>query len=176
MAWSCTYNATDGQDNLPRSVGTVHERIHQLENLVISLVRNEANSKVPELSPTPPNDTIDNLGFRDDSAISNRGFMKLSNSGATNYVGASHWSTVLDCITDLKDHLSQEEDRILEGGSHHHSIPFTSPLLYSSKSVTEAEILASIPPREMADRLVSRYFSLESTPGKCTQLLRSARY
>ncbi|KAF8853621.1 hypothetical protein BDZ45DRAFT_67893 [Acephala macrosclerotiorum] len=58
LAGSCVYSS-DAQENiLPQSAGTVHERIHQLESLVISLMQQEMNctTTVNVLLSDPPRD------------------------------------------------------------------------------------------------------------------------
>ncbi|EXJ92230.1 hypothetical protein A1O3_00780 [Capronia epimyces CBS 606.96] len=101
------------------------------------------------------------------------GCMKFDRLGTANYVGSPHWAAVLDSITELKEHFEREEELC------HMPTDFTPPdpghsswpqLLYGYgyQWATKAEILASIPPRRAADRLVSRYFALDISPGEST--------
>lgn len=216
IARFCVYS-TDAQENiLPRSAGTIHERIHQLESLVISLMRQDTTtpSCVTTNSITisdPPNGSAqtqvtsrtDHPGFGGSgsqspavTAFSNAtpntsfisatdvdantnissvplegGCMKFNSLGTANYVGSSHWAAVLDSIAELKEHFEQEEEirnmaiDFNPPNSAHSSWP---QLLYSFHQVTKAEILSSIPPRRVVDRLVSRYFTLDIASGKST--------
>jgi hypothetical protein len=208
FARSCIYSA-DAQENiLPRSAGTVHERLHQLESLVISLMRQDrgtpATLATTSISDPPNGSSQRNLsshtndpGFRESgpqspavTAFSNAtqneyfvsgndieanenvsplpldcGSMKLNSLGTANYVGSAHWAAVLDSIAELKDHFAQEEEICKIVTDVDSSWP---QLLYGCPRATEDQILSSIPPRQVVDRLVSRYFTLDIAPGEST--------
>lgn len=97
------------------------------------------------------------------------GSMKVNRSGAS-YVNGAHWAAVLDGIAELRDHFENEEETSRQPSNL--SFPeslSTGPQLLcgGTKVVTKEEILASIPPRPVVDRLVSRYFnSFEMSPGE----------
>lgn len=195
----------DAQENIvPQLTGTVHERIHQLESLVISLMRQGATIPAPTpvgvSTSDPPNGSSHTNPTRPEgsgsqsplpasfsgatpstsaiSAISaeqntnttsvplDGGYMKYNNIGMTNYVGGSHWAAVLDSILELKGNV--EQDEIPNTETHpHNAAPSGSPgLLYGCQRATKAEVLSSIPPRRVADRLVSRYLTLDIASGK----------
>ncbi|KAF4626663.1 hypothetical protein G7Y89_g11495 [Cudoniella acicularis] len=213
LARSCVYS-TDAQENiLPQSTGTVHERIHQLESLVISLMRQDTTTPACVTTGSisisdPPNGSAQKQitshtahpGFggsgsqspaattfssatRSTSFVSaidvetnanissvrlDGGCMKFNNLGTANYVGSSHWAAVLDSIAELKEHFEQEEEirNMATDFNPSNFVPSSWPqLLYSCQRVTKAEILSSIPPRRAADRLVSRYFTLDIASG-----------
>lgn len=102
------------------------------------------------------------------SPSSDHGSMKIDSSGAS-YVGSSHWAAVLDQIADLKGHLEKEEET--------DTPQFAPDLLYSrpnspqllsgyTQHLPREEILASVPARPVADRLLSRFFnSFDVSPG-----------
>ena len=97
------------------------------------------------------------------------GFMKINSSGAAKYVSSSHWAAILDSIAELNDHVEQEEEtrNIATEFHQRYAVHTTWPqLLYDDQRVTKADILSSIPTRRAADRLVSRYFSLNLASGK----------
>jgi hypothetical protein len=214
LARSCVYSTNAQENILPRSAGTVHERIHQLESLVISLIRQDTSNPASQTTPSisisdPPSSSVPkdvtlhtdhprsgvwgsqspvvtefSSGIPSGTFVSgvdveandnispvllDGGCMKLNSLGTTNYVGSSHWAAVLDSIVELRDHFEQEDEiRNMEADLYApNSIHSSSPqLLYGCQPVTEAEILSSIPPRRTVDRLVSRYFTLESAPGE----------
>ncbi|CZR67365.1 related to fungal specific transcription factor [Phialocephala subalpina] len=212
LASSCVYNADAQQSILPRPAGTVHERIQQLESLVISLMQQDTSASAstttgstsvsdpprdfaqpvpipdtdipisggPQLSEdtsvssTSPNGTFLPLGD-DNGAVDtfssvpvDCGSMNMDSAGTPSYVGSAHWVAILDSISELKEHFEQEEaTRRLatednEAKSGHSNWP---QLLYGCPQITKAEILSSIPTRREADRLVSRYFTLDIAPG-----------
>ncbi|KFY65820.1 hypothetical protein V496_02341 [Pseudogymnoascus sp. VKM F-4515 (FW-2607)] len=198
IARSCVYSGDTRENVLPQLTGTVHERIHQLENLVISLMRHDAAVPVSPgdiLISDPPNGTLrmNRHGFEGSglespltpraSAISavevgesantssmplGGGYMKYNNIGTANYVGGSHWAAVLESILELKGNLEQEEEihNMAMDINPHNYVYSNSPwLLYGYQRATRAEILSSIPTRRAADRLVSRYLTLDIPAG-----------
>lgn len=107
------------------------------------------------------------------SSPSDHGSMRIHSHGA-NYVGSAHWAAVLDSISDLKDRYEMEEEArmIVAGESARHDSPGPR-LLYEPVQANKAGILASLPPRPVVDRLVSRYFnSLSLTPGTLPPFFR----
>ncbi|KAJ5280358.1 fungal-specific transcription factor domain protein [Penicillium angulare] len=95
-------------------------------------------------------------------ASSEYGSMRNHSHGAS-YVGSTHWASVLDSISELKNQYEKEEEaRILATDDH---IPTRGPgplLLYQPVQATKDEILASIPPRPTVDRMIARYFNLQN--------------
>lgn len=196
------YSGDTHENDLPQLTGTVHERIHQLESLVISLMRHDAAVSVSpgDISISdPPNGTlrIDYHGFegyglespqtprasailatevRESANTSSMplggGYMKYNNTGTANYVGGSHWAAVLDSISELKGNFAQEEihNTATNINPHNRVYPSSPWLLYGYQRATRAEILSSIPTRRAADRLVSRYLTLDIPAGKSTIL------
>ncbi|KAJ5469873.1 Transcription factorfungi [Penicillium desertorum] len=86
-----------------------------------------------------------------------------------NYVSSSHWAAVLDSITDLRDHISRDEEahsRVSDPVRPTASFP-EPQLLYSCiMHGTSASILKSLPTRLTVDRLVARYFNIiDIVPG-----------
>ncbi|KAI1742357.1 hypothetical protein F4680DRAFT_30232 [Xylaria scruposa] len=192
LGLSCTYTTTatstsgDSPAASQRPPATVQERIHQLENLVVSLMQQTSTGSASSAAspvqqrltpPTPaarhgPNDSDpvgDDLTDNVDLTPTNVGSMQVTRSGAT-YVSGAHWAAVLDGIAELKDHFAKEEQ---EAPPISREVPGLFPpdlngpqLLYGCVMfATREEILASIPARPVVDRLVSRYFdSFEMSP------------
>lgn len=215
LAGSCVYGP-DAHDNmLPKSAGTLHERIHQLESLVISMMRQdpmaaasvptgnlsmldrpygfqqtqvhesaavpgsgEFGSHAPLTPPFPINQPttafvpeIDPIGNHSPVAADG-GCLKVNSTGTGSYVGSSHWAAVLDSIAELKNHFEQEEgiQSMVTNLDPINSLHCSSELLYGFGRATRAEIICSMPSRRTADRLVSRYFTLEVAAGKSIQI------
>ncbi|KAJ5506776.1 hypothetical protein N7453_005733 [Penicillium expansum] len=175
----------DGTAQHVRPVATVKDRIKQLEELVVDLMQKTANTPLaanhasPRVSPsaTPAADGA----HRVNSSDSDHGSMRLTKSGAS-YVNGTHWAAVLDGIAELKDHFDRDDE------AHPHPLGTAQPpqvnlsgpqLIHGfTKVTTRDEILASIPPRHIVDRLVSRYFnSFEMSPAvlHSVQFLREYR-
>ena len=161
--------------------GNVPDRIQELERLVVTLMQQVGRKKYPAptcVPDTPSSSGADVFGqwyptraahsppsttnAEDASpspAPSELG--RISPNGVC-YVGSAHWAAVLDSIAELRDHFEKEELRAQEA-------PVPEPvkrldseplLLYGCPEMaTEAEIIASVPPRPVVDRLVSRFFN-----------------
>jgi hypothetical protein len=166
---------------------SVRDRIQQLETLVRSLVQqqqtSQASTVLPEglmpdssthhsqdtpqdVSPTRPapvdgHASSHSWGHAAFPVPSESGSIHLHSQGAK-YVGSVHWAAVLDSISELRDHYEEEEEaRILATSD---SMPRPSPgprLLYEPVQATKADLLASIPPRPVVDRMVARYFNAQ---------------
>jgi hypothetical protein len=156
----------------------MHDRLVQLERLVMSVMSNSAavanmnaNNDVgmPQLVPTPT-DTMPG-----DTPIDERsecGSMRISAS-ELRYIGGDHWVAILEGIADLKDHVDREEQlRLaespgqtaddLEDSSGNSNAPGRDGafLLYGRcRPTSRDDILSALPPRYAVDRYISRYFN-----------------
>jgi hypothetical protein len=160
----------------------LQDRINQLENLVLNLMRqtHQPISSVPsplEENPSPPQGGLaspSRFGTEPERTItvnleaqrevspspSDYGSIRIEGTGAT-YVGSSHWAAILDSIADLRTQLANEEDAA-EARSAQPQAKYPKPQLfyYSPVFETQASIISSIPPRSVVDRLISRYFNV----------------
>lgn len=189
----CIYSPDVQENILPRSAGSVHERLHQVENIVINLMQQYRGTPA-SLATTNKSGIshIDQTRFRESEPQSSAmtafpsatqssividasdnvsplplecGSMKLNGLGSADYVGSAHWAAVLDSIAELKNGFAQDEEIRKMATDVDSSWP---QLLYGCPRATKAEILSSIPPRQVVDRLVSRYFTLDIAPGGST--------
>ncbi|KAJ5498179.1 hypothetical protein N7453_007230 [Penicillium expansum] len=88
---------------------------------------------------------------------------------SVNYVNSSHWAAILDSITDLRNHITRDEEAYpMVLGTVRQPASFPKPKLLYSCGMYEssASILKSLPPRPTVDRLISRYFNIiDIAPG-----------
>lgn len=88
---------------------------------------------------------------------------------SVNYVSSSHWAAILDSITDLRKHITRDEEAhpmILDPVRLQASFPKPKLLYSCAMHETSASILKSLPPRPTVDRLISRYFNIiDIAPG-----------
>ncbi|GME31802.1 uncharacterized protein LTHEOB_1867 [Neofusicoccum parvum] len=163
LSYSCTYvsstpsaiNRVSQSRRYPQASPGMQDRINQLEGLVVTLM-NSVNVKP---SPTPALPTA--LNAQDTELSDSFGRISLEND-ETRYVSGDHWIAILDGIAELKDHF--EDNNARPGSSH---FPESSQdesdgprLLFGCNShATKESILSLIPPRPVADRLVSKYFN-----------------
>lgn len=209
MAHSCTYSSNPAEMVLPKSAGTVHERLHELESLVVSLIRQkdsstssssaspasqDSSAQTSLISHTETNrSTLPDSGLvpqspevttvssvtthPNDSPVSSSNIKTtvipppvasesdLGSLHTAGYVGIkNHWSTAFDPSFKPKHRFEKARgnNKILIGTDQYDG---TWPqLLYGCPRATKAEILSSIPPRQVADELVSKYFTLDIAP------------
>ncbi|TGJ82565.1 hypothetical protein E0Z10_g6230 [Xylaria hypoxylon] len=150
---SCTYVASDA----PSPPAGVQDRLRQLESLVVSYMNQNEGADISALAQSPPSIQEPDTSL----ALADVGSLK-SSSTETKYRDQTHWDTILDAITELKEDLGESD------GPEPALVPpelpsvnsLDSPLLYGCKRCTKAEILAAVPSKEFADCLVSECFEI----------------
>ncbi|KAK5624618.1 hypothetical protein RRF57_000334 [Xylaria bambusicola] len=151
---SCTYVI----NNIPPTPQAgVQDRLRHLEHLVVSYMnQNEGADPFPMAGPSPSIQEPDNS-----PAPTDVGSLK-TNSVETKYQDQTHWNSILDAITELKEDLGESDD--LKPVSLTPDLAPTnsldSPLLYGCRRCSKDEILAAVPPKDLADCLVSECFEL----------------
>lgn len=176
-----------------RASGPVQDRVQHLEDLVLSMMQHvqpghqtgELRQRKESGSQTPVGQTHEQTMFEHDASFetpsaSEYGSATVSTAGVR-YVNSAHWAAVLEGIADLKDHLDhmdqdeRDDTRVINvsGELHHVECHMKGPHLLSGCAfATKEGILASIPPRAVVDRLVSRYFnSFDMSPGECSVIV-----
>jgi len=82
----------------------------------------------------------------------------------TKYQDQTHWHSILDAISDLREDFgeadSPRQSEVASEFPPSPSISPDSPLLYGCRRCSKEEILAAIPPKDFADRLVSECFDI----------------
>lgn len=166
----------------PDSVLAVHDRLAQLELLMLQISQNPAKRPEPQPEPQPgPQPASDHQSqpFEAGTPATERsewGSMRMSGS-EVHYVNDEHWAAIMDNIAVLKDHFDREEqlkliatpDADLHYGSNHRSDEQRRALLlYGCRRVSSREqILASLPPKDSLDRYISRYFNCVDLVASC---------
>ncbi|KAI3328855.1 hypothetical protein HD806DRAFT_480898 [Xylariaceae sp. AK1471] len=151
---SCTYAASETSST--PSPG-VQDRLRHLENLVVSYMNQNEGVNISSPVQSSPNQQ----GLDTSSTLSDVGSLK-SSSTETQYQDQTHWNSILDAITELKEDFGESDDskyarvttELLPSSS------LDSPLLYGCKRCNQEEILAAVPPKDFADCLVSECFEL----------------
>ncbi|RAH43440.1 Zn(II)2Cys6 transcription factor [Aspergillus brunneoviolaceus CBS 621.78] len=91
----------------------------------------------------------------------------LIEKDGTNYHNPTHWQAVLDEIAEVKEFLQMHENTSLEEVEEEDVVPAVSgPVLLFGNSIssTISELLAALPVRSMADRLISAYLNSKESP------------
>ncbi|PYI20274.1 hypothetical protein BO99DRAFT_112686 [Aspergillus violaceofuscus CBS 115571] len=85
----------------------------------------------------------------------------------TSYHNPTHWQAVLDEIAEVKEFLQMHENTSPEEVEEEDAIPDVSgPVLLFGNSISSTvyELLAALPARSMADRLISAYLNSKESP------------
>ncbi|KAL4881188.1 fungal-specific transcription factor domain-containing protein [Aspergillus karnatakaensis] len=177
----CTYSESSGTTSHlepSRTTGSVHDRIVQLERMVMSLIPSPATNLVTNAAsrinmPITPSTSIVSTTRPiqpADDTCSESGSMRISDH-EHHYVGGDHWVAILESIADLKDCLDREEQQTLserdktledsqENGNATPASRFGASLLYGCpRATSREEILTALPPKPAVDRYISRYFN-----------------
>jgi len=172
---SCQYatgpSSPDAQRSIaPRQSSSLHGRISELENLVVTLVEGHSPSElsapnVPRQGPLAFADVFPEIqrSSKPHKTVSESdpGTLKLRESGSS-YVESGHWEAILTKIRGLK------EDFITDSKAPRGSLLFYGPNRHASRQ----EILAAVPPRQVVDRLMALHFdSYIITPCQYIQAL-----
>lgn len=174
-----------------RATGSVQDRVQHLENLVLGMMQ-QAHPGQPALelrhkdSSRPGGQVLEQTTDSNDAGVkdamlsdftspsaSDYGSATVSTAGVR-YVNSAHWAAVLEGIADLKDHLGHIDQDGEDSGALNISGGFDQlthqiggpHLLSGCPFATKEGILASMPPRIVVDRLISKYFnSFDMSPG-----------
>ncbi|ETS77139.1 hypothetical protein PFICI_11013 [Pestalotiopsis fici W106-1] len=85
--------------------------------------------------------------------------------GATSYIGGTHFAAILQDIDELKSYFDYPEDEEVDGTTSDPYEAERSPemlLLSQSGPTSREELLSLLPEKNVADRLLMRYFSSNS--------------
>lgn len=151
-------------------------RIRNLESLVVNLMNQKASQENEGTAQQDPIESVP-LGASKTPATKDSpsaqateteldadsfGHLRISNTGhETSYVGASHWSTILNEIAEVKDYLDEEEEvedehmeELWEDAHQRSTVTFGI-----SKPVSKMMLLAEMPPKAEVDRLLPLWFN-----------------
>ncbi|PTB65489.1 hypothetical protein BBK36DRAFT_66113 [Trichoderma citrinoviride] len=130
--------------------GDIAERVRHLENLVLSLGARNSGLQ---------NQSADAAAIR--VAVPDNDGTMLGDQMGTRWFDDTHWQAIIDDIAELKgctDTLEQARGDPLPDTAEEENYGLT--LFFGlSPSMNRSDLLASLPSRPVADRLVSRYFN-----------------
>ncbi|KAI8934105.1 hypothetical protein NX059_008867 [Plenodomus lindquistii] len=87
------------------------------------------------------------------------------NRDATSYTNSGHWTSILDGITELREHLDQIPITDHIGSGPQGDVPGPELLFGRHKHATKEELLAALPPRAEANHLIDTFFkSMDTAP------------
>ena len=157
---SCHYATTPSSSTphaqrpvAPRQSTSLHGRISELESLVVTLMQGQPPPSPRPSSPSsadvlPVHEVRRSKSSHDEaSSPADPGTLHLRESGAS-YVQSAHWEAILTKIRGMK------EDLVTDTKAPSGSLFFYGP----NRHATRDEILASVPPRPVVDRLMALHF------------------
>lgn len=164
IALACKYAATTPSSSLGRRQSTpprpssLSDRIGELESLVVTLIQKQSSKGLRHQAVDAPEPTagidlfsrkrnLDNAE-RYPETPSDPGSLTFDDSKSS-YSTSAHWEAVLSKVKGLKEDLTTRSDTT--GGN---------VLLYgTNRGATREEMIAAIPPRPIADRLLGHHFN-----------------
>jgi hypothetical protein len=156
----------------PRSdAEDMRKRLNRLENSILSMMSSDEKTTSPrkhsELLPKSGVHTIENPN--------QAGGQKISAD-----TRSTHWDAILNDLGAMKDAWSEENDKIeFSTGSETPITKDHRPSLLSglTQPPDRSTIVASLPPREAADKLVARFFESynPASPARC-KFIRFVRF
>ncbi|KAJ5526112.1 transcriptional regulator family: Fungal Specific TF [Penicillium frequentans] len=143
----------------------VQDRLQHLENLVMSLAQKQKPGD--QIIDFNTGLTQDSLGYDTPASANDRdtkspprdtGTLVVSDEG-TSYIDSVNWRAILEEINGVKEYLDEQEDNSDNDATEEDPYSDSSPvlLLGMAKKVAKQELLADIPARSVADRLISRF-------------------
>ncbi|KAJ6187256.1 hypothetical protein N7519_002164 [Penicillium mononematosum] len=166
-ATSCTYvgRGPRAKAQHGRSSPTlVQDRLRHLENLVKSLAQKQRSEPDIDFNAVQPKNrdgyAAPSPGSDRDAALvpGDTGTLVVKNEG-TSYIDGANWRAILEEISDVKEYLDEDGEDSDDEGVEVDPYDDSSPvlLLGHGRPVSKEEMLMDIPPRSVADRLVSRF-------------------
>ncbi|KAM0248801.1 hypothetical protein ACHAQJ_009312 [Trichoderma viride] len=174
---SCQYNSPEpssfSQSHQWSENADVRARLRHLEELVLSLRKQSASNlkdgagttETPIAGPNKPGKQADPRGLSENTSTQrdyadSPGRMLVNKLG-TRYVDATHWQAMLNEITEVKEYVQKIQDATLDTATDSAAREVHGPklLLGTSQSMTKSDLLASLPPRRVVDKLASQYFN-----------------
>ncbi|KIN05755.1 hypothetical protein OIDMADRAFT_175917 [Oidiodendron maius Zn] len=148
-------------------------RLRKLEEMVHSLIKHKPESESSDGDDSladPPADSSLHLLPSEASSSS-----RLKNNGSeSNYLGATHWQAILQNIRDIQVVLHAEPEESEDVSTPHGPI---SPDIFvdTADPLTLADIYKFLPPRHVADKLLSTYFNSRHTQMPIIHTVKFAR-
>ncbi|KAJ4324418.1 hypothetical protein N0V94_001316 [Neodidymelliopsis sp. IMI 364377] len=83
----------------------------------------------------------------------------------TSYTNSAHWTSILDGISELREHLDEMPTTAHSRYDNSTDVPGPDILFGRQRHASKQELLAALPPRTEADQLISTFFaSMDTLP------------
>ncbi|KAF2849055.1 hypothetical protein T440DRAFT_519623 [Plenodomus tracheiphilus IPT5] len=159
LSLSCSYVRPTPAPKESKTANSVHDRIDQLEKLVTTLM------SVKEIeNGSPANSTPSHVDTSHNMEIPGTPDRVKFNHDTTSYTNSGHWTSILDGITELREHLDQMPvAESIPGTVAQGDVPGPELLFGRHKHATKEELLAALPTRPEATQLIDIFFECMDT-------------
>ncbi|KAI0592681.1 fungal specific transcription factor domain containing protein [Pyrenophora tritici-repentis] len=163
LSLSCAYVRSAPPSKEPKVPNSVHDRINQLEKLVTNLI---SGNDIHHASPAAS--TISQYQYHNgnhDADLPGTPDRVKFQGETTTYSNSGHWTSILDGISELREHLDHIPESPSPKDELHEDIPGPELLFGRHTHATKEQILASLPPKSEADDLLETFFqSMDTHP------------
>jgi len=159
----CTYTERGLRYNAAKQkADAMRKKLDRLEIVVNALRGSDGDHGSEDVLPgaTPlPSDSV-----RSGKTLQTAGKLRMSDAGGTQYIGPSHWETIIEDIGELKAYFDEESspDLAAEDGLYlpHNSGVMPADIVFGiTRTYNQEAIIQSMPPRAVLDRFVATWFN-----------------
>lgn len=172
---TCQYMAAPPKKT--KEAKSAKDRISHLEDLVIKLIHqnqtengHKASEQEESAASTISGTTVTThyaakSGNGSPDPATAFGRMEISQDGNTNYVGAGHWSAILNGIEELKAAMKDEDEPTTDTASpadvmdEQQSDSAQLLMNYSGGAITREQLIQAIPSKEFSENMLWHWFN-----------------
>ncbi|KAI6790603.1 hypothetical protein KC361_g7836 [Hortaea werneckii] len=145
-----------------RNVDSMREKINRLESFVSELRKPTSATGETQVSPDAERAAGSDEVSSHNSPTQHTGTLRISDTGSTQFIGPSHWESILDDLEDVKAYFDTSEST--GDDAAHRSIRSSNitPIdvhLGVAQNYTIEHLLALMPPKQTIDRLIAAWFN-----------------
>ncbi|KAI6909025.1 hypothetical protein KC318_g3852 [Hortaea werneckii] len=145
-----------------RNVDSMREKIDRLESFVSELRRPTSVPHETQREPGAQRAVGSNEVTPHDSPTQHAGTLRISDTGSTQFIGPSHWESILDDLEDVKAYFNTSESTGEDAAYRSiRSSDVTSIDIHLgvAQTYTKEQLLALMPPKQTMDRLIAAWFN-----------------
>ncbi|KAI6823491.1 hypothetical protein KC342_g12033 [Hortaea werneckii] len=145
-----------------RNVGSMREKIDRLESFVSELRRPASVIGETQREPDVQRAVGCNEVTPHDSPTQHAGTLRISDTGSTQFIGPSHWESILDDLEDVKAYFNTSESTGEDAAHRSIRSSDVTPIdihLGVGQTYTKEQLLALMPPKQTMDRLIAAWFN-----------------
>ncbi|KAI7431683.1 hypothetical protein KC336_g4549 [Hortaea werneckii] len=145
-----------------RNVDSMREKINRLESFVSELRRPASATGETQVSPDAQRAVGSDEVSSYDSPTQHTGTLRISDTGSTQFIGPSHWESILDDLEDVKAYFDTSEstgDDAVHRSIRSSNITPIDVHLGVAQNYTIEDLLALMPPKQTMDRLIAAWFN-----------------